>query len=815
MAEYNISGLPQQDAIDFKKYIRRILKNWYWFVLSLSVGMIVAWMINRYTPPVYSVHTTMLISGSSQAYQGIEGLIAELGFFRRQQRTDILTEIEVLKSYQLSHQTLEELPEFRCSYNAVGDIMETNIYDEGPFKVIPDESQKNRTNYPVYITILDDKKFIIEMDNEYAFKEEHFFGEPFKHNDFHFTIEFRDEIKESIYRNGNTKQSRFNFIFNDINQLANTYRNKLSITQSNKVARMIVLRTNGSNKKQEVDFLNKLSEVYIREELDEKNKIAEQAIDFIEEQLNTMGDTLKKEEKKLQDFRQKNDVIDISKQTEEYTEKLQDYQKSKTQLIVQENYLNYLIESVEKLNIDSLEILPVIPGLDLEFLNNKVSEFNEVILRLKILRNYVNPKSPDRVEIRKELLENKEIIRELIKKSKTFNQNQIKEHDDKIASLQESIIGIPEIEREYINIQRSYKLNDNLYTFLLEKRAEAGIAKASNVAANKQMDLARLQNAYKISPKPNSNRSKALFIGIFLPLAVLVILEVLNTKIVDKSDVDKRTNLPIIGTINHSHRDSTIPAFENPKSLIAENFRALRTNLQYLKHVNKSHSVMVTSTISGEGKTFCSINLAIILAVSNKKVLLVGLDLRRPKIHKSLGLSNEKGISTYLIGKHTREEIIQNIEVKNLDIAVSGPVPPNPAELIETEEMKNFFEEASKRYDYVIIDTPPLAIVADSLFISRYADTNLFVVRQKYSSKDVLELANDVVEKGKVKQLNIIINDIEMSGRYGYGYNYGYSYGYGYSSGYGNDYYEGYYDEEKPSKKIKKSFSFGKKNRES
>jgi capsular exopolysaccharide synthesis family protein len=224
---------------------------------------------------------------------------------------------------------------------------------------------------------------------------------------------------------------------------------------------------------------------------------------------------------------------------------------------------------------------------------------------------------------------------------------------------------------------------------------------------------------------------------------------------------------------------------------------------------------MVTSTVSGEGKTFCSINLAIILAVSNKKVLLVGLDLRRPKIHKTLGISNKIGISTYLIGKNTREEIIQNIEVNNLDIAVSGPVPPNPAELIETEEMKIFFEEAQKKYDYIIIDTPPLAIVADSLFISRYADTNLFVIRQKYSSKNVLELANDLVEKGKVKQLNVVVNDIEIGGRYGYGYNYGYSYGYGYSRGYGNDYYEGYYDEERPVKSFTDFLPFIKKNKKS
>ncbi|NJM15741.1 MAG: CpsD/CapB family tyrosine-protein kinase [Bacteroidales bacterium] len=221
----------------------------------------------------------------------------------------------------------------------------------------------------------------------------------------------------------------------------------------------------------------------------------------------------------------------------------------------------------------------------------------------------------------------------------------------------------------------------------------------------------------------------------------------------------------------------------------------MRTNLQYVLKDPNQKLILVTSAISGEGKTFCSVNLAAVMAISNKKTLIVGLDLRRPKVHKTFDLENEKGISTYLIGKHAIDEIIYPSKVPNLDVAVSGPVPPNPAELIETKRMHDFFRIARERYDYIVVDSPPLAIVSDGLYATQFADANLFVLRQRYSQKDEIKLINEIDEKGKMKNMNLIINDIEKPRGYAYGYSYRYGYSYGYNYGYGYGY--GYYEEDR------------------
>jgi capsular exopolysaccharide synthesis family protein len=358
-----------------------------------------------------------------------------------------------------------------------------------------------------------------------------------------------------------------------------------------------------------------------------------------------------------------------------------------------------------------------------------------------------------------------------------------------------------------INIQRKFDINNTVYTFLLEKRAEAGIAQASNVPDNRIIDEAGYFSSIRIKPRESRNRMLAILLGILIPLISIIAIDYLNNKIIDKKDIERGTRTPIIGAISHNSLKTEMPVVRNSGSTLAESFRSVRTNLKYFIKEIKNPVISVSSTITAEGKTFISANLAAIVSMTGKKVLLIGLDLRKPRIHKIFGVVNEKGISNYLIGEEKFEDVVIKTEVENLWYAPSGPIPPNPAELIDSYAMTEFIKMAKERFDFIVIDTPPVAIVTDALLISSITDFYLFVVRQRYSSKNTLELVQELYENQNINKIGIVINDISLSGYYGYGLRYGYSLGYGYNYGY--NYYnqygkygyaksaDGYYTEEK------------------
>lgn len=381
-----------------------------------------------------------------------------------------------------------------------------------------------------------------------------------------------------------------------------------------------------------------------------------------------------------------------------------------------------------------------------------------------------------------------ENINEIINSAK-ISLNEISNQE---ASIEEELQKLPVTERRLLNIQRDFKLNDQIYNFLLQKRAEAAISKASNVADNKVLDEASAYSTVQIAPLESKNKMVAIVLGLLFPLSILFLLEFFNNKINDVKVIEKLTKVPIFGSVGHNDKSSDIPVADNSKSTIAESFRALRTNLQYILRDKEKKVICMSSTMSGEGKTFCVINLAAILAQAQKKTLLLSLDLRKPKIHKIFNIDNKVGLSTYLIGKTSYEDIIKPTNIDHLYVSVSGPIPPNPSELLDTELMEKFITRAKNEFDFILIDTPPIAIVTDAILLSRYSDANIFVIRHNYSPRDVLYLVDELSNKRNVPNIGILINDVKVNSYYAYGKKY--SYNYGYSDIY-NDYYS---DHKKP-----------------
>ncbi len=784
----NPAGYPEEETLDIKQLLYRVIANWYWYAITVFIALFVAYLINRYSQQVFSVNSSVIVrdDDQSKAYVGAEQLIQSLRLVKNTK--SVQNEIGVLQSYSLARQAIDELDDFNVTYVAVGrrGIKEQKMYKLCPFKVVLDSGASNLINYPVYIYLIDSLRYQLEIDDDMGIKRTMRFGEHFTHENFNFTVYLRSIEQYKLYSN----IRKFYFTVNDPNTLALSYKSKVTVTLNDKKGSLLTLSSSGYVAAQEADYLNKLMEVYIRMGLEEKNQIAENTVRFIDEQLALMTDSLRRAEQRLQDFRTANKVLDISREGSMLFERIKTIQLEQGAIELKGYYYSYLKDYLAQRGDLNTLIAPSVLGVDDPQLNVLLAEASKAYIEREELRASVKPGSPglEQLDIRIENLRQSliEKVNSLID-ANAIAQKQLK---NRIVEVEAEMNRLPVNERLLIGFERDFSLIDKMYTYLQEKRAEAAIARASNIADNKILDYALAENATMIKPKKQMNYLIALLAGLALPFIIMLIYDFFNDKLVDLKEISRRTRVPVIGTLGHNRYETELPTIEKPKSTLTESFRGLRTNLQYLLREPGHKVVAVSSTVVGEGKTFIAANLAAITAVTGKKVLLLGLDLRKPKLHRLMGYSGAIGVSTYLIGKSTVEDILFPSPVDNLYFMPSGPIPPNPAELLGTSRMEELMGWARQNFDYIVVDSPPVAIVSDVFLIARFTDANLFVVRFGYSSREVLNLINDIYKHHEVRNLALVVND--FSPRRGYGYAYSYAYSYGYSYGYGYRYGYGY-----------------------
>ena len=794
-----------EEAIDIKRYLSLFMSNWYWFAVALFIAVSLAYGINRYSQKIYSVSSSLLIKDDQAG--GMSNVASSVipggDIFKSKQ--NLQNEMEILKSFSLNYKVMKELTDFHVVYVNVGrrNIVESILYKSCPFKVVYDSLELEPKGIKVGITVLNEQKYMIDLNGKINKTFEKKFGERFSEYGFDFTIEKRFPDK-TVY--SKSLSNSYYFYFTDPGYLAGLYRSKLWVAPKDKDASLVVLSVTGFVPLQEADYLNSLMDVYINYGLDFKKEIAEKTISFINGQLSKISDSLEVSAKKLENFRRKNKFINLESENAIIQKKLEDDLGEKATIELQLQYYNYLLDYLNDKDISGTIISPSILQITDQAVISHVFELTSLQkekgklgLNLEadqtVLRNL-----DDQIEVARNAL--RESVRNCIA---NLNRSNV-EAGRRNSQNEEEFDKLPSIEKDFVDIQRQFDLNNTIYTYLLEKRAESGIAEASTLPDNRIIDYAELKSLVK--PNSKKNLIIALVLGLMLPGGLIVVIDIFNNRVIDKSDLVKRTKVPVIGYISHSDSLHEIPVIEKPSSSLSESFRSVRTAIKYYVKENEVAVIAVSSTISSEGKTFISINLASIIAMLGKKVLLIGLDLRKPRINKVFVYEDSPGMSTYLSGNCEYEDIIKKTQIENLYYAPSGPVPPNPAELIETEQMKKFMKRAKKEYDFIIFDTPPIAIVTDALLLAEYADINLFIVRQRYTSLNTLDLIEQLRSHGELKNMAIVLNDISLSGYYGYGIRYGNLRGYGYSYGtayYGSNYYgrysrnhkgEGYYKEE-------------------
>ncbi len=791
----------QEDTIDIKKFVFKILSNWYWFVLTVFLASSLAYFINKYTDPVYSIQASILVRDKSNSMtSGVDNILNELGMFKRIRRKNVENEIGILNSYTLARRTIEEL-DFQISYFSIGRIREPENYKEAPFYVVIDTNKINIKNQQIFLTLKNTKSFHIHIDARNIIDKDLNFGESLNTENYNFTVYSNGFSMDSI------KTNEYYFIINDINILTNRYKSKIKIETSDKKSSILYLTTTGKVVQKEVDYLNKLCDEYIQMDLDEKNEISHKTIKFIDKQLDNITDSLRNVENNLQDFKESNKTMDLSIEGQSLYKKLEKLENSKAEFVVKNNYYNYLIKYIKSKNITSDIIAPSVMGINDEALNKLVVQLNTLASEKSSISYGSTDKNPA-INMYDNQIENlTNLILENINSTLNSSNIVLTNLEQRISKVDKEIRKLPITEKRLINIKRKFALNDEIYTFLLQKRAETGIAEASISSENKILDYSRVDNAKLLSPKIKLNYIIAIIIALLIPLMFIIVIDFFDNKIHERKDIERKTNIPIIAEIGHNNKNSDLAVFDYPRSSISESFRKLRTNLKYvLIHKQDGPIVIsVTSTISGEGKTFTAINTASVIAALGKKTIILGLDLRKPTLHKYFDFENENGISEYLTHDNDYNSIIRPTQINNLSVILAGAIPPNPAELIELPEMEELIQKLKKDYDYIILDTPPVALVTDALLLSSFVDINLYVIRQNYSNTSVIEFINEISLKNEIS-LNIIINDINISGYYSYKYNYNYKYGGGYYS-------HNYYDEDYKMPFIIKLFEKLKKKR--
>lgn len=776
------------DSIDFKRYLSLFLSNWYWFAITLFITLGIAYTKNRYSEEIYTVSSTLLIKDDQigGGTSGLTNIFPGTNAFKSEQ--NLKNEIGILRSFSLNYRVMQKLPDFHVVYVSVGrrGIAETRLYNKSPFNVVYDSLEKQSIGVPVTIKILSSDNYKLEINGDKSYSKTLYFGDRFNERGF----DFRVLPNQGAFSYNPDASNKYYFYFENPAGLANQYRGKLSIAPIEEEATLVSLSVSGSAPDQEADYLNMLMDVYLQQGLDLKNETAEKTIEFIDLQIGSISDSLSKVESNLENFRLTNRLIDLSREGTNIQNRLESYGNEHSALKLQKQYYLYLKDYVISKNETGDIISPGAMGVENGSLERLVAELASLQKQKSIIKVNISEDLPVVTLIDNGINDVKAQIAENINSSMQNIENAIGDSEHRISMVEAELNKLPGTERRLINIQRKFDLNNTVYNYLLEKKAEAGIAKASTVSDNRIIDHAESFNSTVIGPKSRQNYVMGLMFGLFIPVILILLIDYLNNKIIDKKDIEKSTKAPIIGTISHNSLKTEIPVAEKPGSALAESFRSVRTNLKYFVKEAQNPVISVSSTINSEGKTFISANLAAIIASNGKKVLLVGLDLRKPRIHKIFGINNDSGISTYLIGQEKFENIIFQTEVENLWYAPSGPVPPNPAELIDSLEMEEFIIRAKKQFDFIIIDTPPVALVTDALLVAPFTDLYLFVVRQRYSSRNTLDLIEELNRNGNIRSLGIVINDISLSGYYGYGLRYGYSAGYGYY--YGHNYY-GYY----------------------
>lgn len=789
-----------QFVIDFRKLFIETLRYWWLFLVTIGLSIGIVTIKHRYARPIFSAYMTILMED-----RGTEHPQSDMmeGFGLSSAMRSLENQMAILSSWSIMRQTINEL-DFNLSYYKTGRVKSSELYGNIPFTVHYNHSIPQLTSTNIYLSVIDDKNYRLTYETEsgtlynYAENRNGSSTGPINYNETHKFGQWIDLPGMQIMIENNTlstpEEKGFYFIFNNPDLLASRFQSNFKSFRSNENTSIVRLSVTGENSAKNIAFLDQLTSVFIRNNLDKKNQIATNTIRFIEDQLQLISDSLTEKGTELSNFRTSNQIQSISSQADLLFSKLDMLANQQSQLVLEKNYYKYLGDYFKSDSIFEQALAPATYKIE----NPAVKEQINVLIQLSMEYQTLNKQhqkesfNPYIVELKDKMEVSRQTLLKAISNQIKMVESEIQRIQNEEKNTTNQLYQLPEKERQLFGIERQFSLNNEVYTFLLRKRSEAQIQKASNTPDHSVLQSARFER--QVYPIESSDRQKALLIGLLLPFLFLIGRQLLNNRITGTDDVERITDLPMIGNVIHNNKNETNVVQSHPKSVITEAFRRIRTRLEYFtSNIEHTPVIAISSSMPGEGKTFCAINIASVFAISGKKTLLMGFDLRKPSINRVMNLPKTEGISDFLSGRADIKEIIQPYqEVDNLFYLSSGAIPPNPAELIASPKTEELFKIVRKKYDVIIVDTPPMGIVSDAYLLARNADVMVFLTRQNFTVRSVFSNTIKQMQEGGIKNISVLLNDIPIKkGILGYNYYYGSKYGYVYGSyGKGHGYYE-------------------------
>ncbi len=759
---------PQEEIIDIKQVIGRVIANWHLFLISIATCFVLALIYAYYSGPSWHISSKILVedqkSGSSAAFGG--SLTSDLGtLFSGNTNAD--NEIQILKSRSLAVNVVQKMQLNIRTYFRAG-LKKVEIYDQAPFTVNIKYKRDTIELRQYDIKPIDNQTYeLINADEDLTLKAR--FGDTVRFKQYVLVLNRRPDIKLM-------PKSAYILFIEAPDAAVEGFMQSFNANMSGKQSTAIDLTYTYPQPKKGEAILDKLMQLYLSSNLQNKVRIADSTIHFIDGRIALVGQQLNSVEQQFQQFKQQNDIADISEQSRSLVNSASGYydklNQQKVLLTVVNDLEKYLNNPGNKRVIPSSLIVPT----DMSF-GQAVNAYNNLVLiREQSLLSYTvdNPVVQNydkQLETsRASLLRNVETY----KKSLQVGLEQLSQQNNTFSSRLRTV---PAKERNYLDFARQQNLKQELYLYLLQKREETAISKTSTISSSRIIDYSKSE-LVPFKPKRSVFAMIGIIIGILIPAVYLIIKELLNVRVQVKSDIERATSAPTLGEISHNNEDKSLVVDGSSRSVIAEQFRSLRTNLQYVIDPSKSNVLLFTSSMSGEGKSFLSLNIGSSLAITGKKVVFLELDLRKPKLSQSVGMDNQNGYTNYVIS--TQFDVSPLVQPmwfnENAHLISSGPTPPNPAELLLNPKLHELIDQLKKTYDYIIIDSAPIGLVTDALILEKFADIMFYVVRQNYTYKSQLQIINDLRQNRKAKNLYLIINDVksEKGGYYGYGQHYGY-----------------------------------------
>ncbi|MFD1771571.1 GumC family protein [Sphingobacterium suaedae] len=753
------------DNKDLLTFIGRILRNWYWFVLCGLIGVALAFFYLRYTTPTYMVKAKLLVSDDKKGGGLLEpSALLDLSSLMGT-KNSVDNEVEVLKTGDLLREAVLAERSFIGYFNA-GQIHNVPVVHV-PFHVLlltdPDSISEG--------TILKVRRLTgdkLELSNtDTVFSTSY---------DEMFDLQGIGKVKLIKQDFNGSKDEVFGFSITPVRKAVGHLSQSLGVEVTNKNVSTIDLTLTEALPKRGEQILQTLIRKYVERNLHDKNVVADSTLSFISARLRSVTAELAQVENNISGYKKSTQLADISEQSKILLQTSAAYTKSlaetETQLAILDAISTYLHDD------KSPRVVPssIIPQ-DIAF-NTFIPRYNELILQRDrlLLGNTVDNPMVRNIDKQLEGLR-ADMVTNIANSRKQLELAQQKQQQ-RSDQLTSQIAEVPSIERGFIDLARMQQIKQEQYLFLQQKWEETAIGRTANVPNSKVIDSPKAEE-FPIAPKRKLMYALGLFLGLLMPLGTLYLKDMLNIRIRSVEDIQAKTTIPILGAIAHNTTQEQVVVSKTSRSPIAEQFRALRTNLEFVLQSGKT--ILFTSSMSGEGKSFIALNLAVTLALLDKRVVLMELDLRKPTLTAKLGLPAGKGFSHYVVRPEMDIESIITPSGKHelVDLIQAGAIPPNPAELLVLPRTQSLLNELKERYDYIIMDAPPVGLVTDAQLLNRYADVCLYVIRQDFTYKDQLYIPNDLEKKGKIKPIQFVINDLKAKGTYERQYGYGYGYGYG------------------------------------